>query len=297
MPIIPEKLKKGDKVVIVAPAGGPRAGQLDLLRNSLEKLGLEVQIDPHCYIDNGYFAGSGKQRAEALNRCFADKSISGIFCVRGGCGSADTINYLDFDLIKKNPKVFVGMSDITFLLNALYKKTGNIFYAGPVSLHFDRDEEFALDDLNKKLFNNFDSLDISNTEVLIEGEAEGILVGGNSMIMSTMLGTEYLPEDKKIILLLEEVRAYGYALDRILCHLRNAGVFDRVEAVVIGDNDYYEEDSYHLSYKQMIMQYVKPNTPICYGAKFGHKNYHMIIPIGQKVRLCLKNDKKELILT
>lgn len=296
MSIIPEKLKKDDKVVIVAPAGGPRAGQLELLKKSLEKLGLDVHIDPHCYIDNGYFAGTAKQRAEALNKCFADKTVAGIFCVRGGCGSADTINYLDFDVIKDNPKVFVGMSDITFLLNALYEKTGNIFYAGPVTLHFERDEQFALEDLNNKLFKDFDSLDISNSQIVIQGQAEGVLIGGNSMITSTMLGTQYLPTDEKVILLLEEVRAYGYALDRILCHLRNAGVFERAEGVVIGDNDYYEEDSYHLDYKQMILQYVRPGTPVCYGASFGHKDHHMVIPIGQKARLCLKNDKKELIL-
>tara|TARA_Y100001960_G_scaffold333247_1_gene437327 strand:- start:1207 stop:2103 length:897 start_codon:yes stop_codon:yes gene_type:complete len=293
--IIPNKLSIGDKVGLVTPGGAMREGQLEIMTATLEKLGLEVFAHPSLFLENDYFAGAAQQRAEALNELFADDSIKAIFCIRGGFGCAEVANYLDYDVIRVNPKLFVGMSDITFLQNAIYKKTGNVSVAGPVVLHFMRDEKFALEDLNKKLFEAKYNFNLKNTKSVVCGEAEGVLLGGNMMTLTTMLGTQFLPEDKNIILFIEEVKAFRYALDRMLCHMKNAGLIDRVVGVIVGDNSYHDVDSYNISFEEFMLKTFEKPIPICSGAEFGHNDRHEIFFVGAKVKL--KVSQQENIIT
>tara|TARA_Y100001960_G_C14617121_1_gene798786 strand:+ start:103 stop:999 length:897 start_codon:yes stop_codon:yes gene_type:complete len=295
--IKPQKLQKGDKVVLLSPSGKYRNNQIQELEKSLKKLSLDVVIDKQNYLDNGYFAGTDADKIDALHRCYADKSIKAIFCVRGGFGTSKLLKSLDYDLIKQNPKFLVGMSDITVLQNAIFAKTGVLTYSGPMAKNFIEDEYFALKQVKSILFNDESSIDISKVDILNEGSAEGVLLGGNLLSFNTLLGTKYLPDVEDIILFFEEVREYRYAIDRAFSHLENAGVIEKVKGVIIGENDYIENDSYSLSIEDILNQYFDRQIPICLNAKFGHLSHHLVLPIGHNVRLCLKKDSKELILS
>ena len=295
--IIPNKLKKGDRVAFFAPSGKLKDGQLDLMVKACSALGLDYYIHPQCYSGGSYLAVSDEDKVKALHEMFQDESISAIFCVRGGYGTMRYLDDIDYSIIKDNPKILIGMSDVTALQAAIYQKTGLVTYSGPMSMHFNNDFDFAVNQIKKVLMNGGDEILLNATDVLSEGVAEGKLIVGNLAMLSYLTGTEYDYDYTDSILMFEEVGEWKYSIDRFLQQLKMSGKLKKVNAIVVGENDYKENDIFDYTFNQMLENVTSGlNIPIAVGAKFGHLNKHLVLPVGQNVKLSLKKDKQSIIL-
>ena len=294
--IRPKGLKIGDKVALVSPASNV-TDLMDVYRAQeiCDKLGLN-SIMPKSIVKtaSGYKTRSADERIDELHQAFADKSISAIFCIRGGFGSAELLDKLDYGLIKSNPKIICGYSDITALLTGINKKTGLVTFHSPVMLSdFD---EVTYNSFKNILFNNsaFGELknpassDIRSTNptiVINDGVAKGELVGGNLSLITSLIGTPYQIETEEKVLFLEDVGEAPYRLERMLTQMRMAGMLDKLKGVVIGKCDYCSAGSSQSSWDRSELEvynyiFAGMNYPVFYGLLFGHTTTQFTIPIG-----------------
>lgn len=242
MSIKPPRLRKGDLISIVSPASTPKnAAQVHSAVRYFESIGYRVTISKNVFNIEGYLAGTDEERAEDINQAFADKNVKAIICSRGGYGTPRILDKIDYQLIRRNPKIFVGYSDITAIQLAIFRKTGLITFSGPMA-----SVEFAnnIDPYTEEMFFNIVTRPRStgalkshkNFKVSFRGkhEAHGVLLGGNLSLITTVLGTAYSPDFTGGLLMIEEVSEEPYSIDRMLTQLRLAGVLDEVSAFVIG---------------------------------------------------------------
>ena len=301
-PVKPGRIRKGDTIALVAPAGATyETDYLTMAKESLEALGLRPTVGKSVLSRFGYLAGTDQQRAHDINTAFADPEVNGIFCLRGGWGAARLLSLLDFDMIAKNPKVFMGYSDITTLLNAIYQRTGLVTFHGPNGGSPWRD--FSVSNMRDVLFHakpitmdthpkNLGTLTHreNRTQTIVSGQAQGRLVGGNLTLMTNLLGTPYFPTVDGHILLLEEIGEYIYRCDRMLTQLRNAGVLQRVAGIVLGSfTDCVVEPSGGygtFSLTDIFEQHLVPlKKPTYFGAQFGHIDEKYTLPIGVEAQM------------
>lgn len=299
-PIIPSALKAGDTIGLVCPAH-PIVSQvdLDIIRETLQALGFKVKIGKH--IDNryGYLAGSDMERATDLLSMFKDKSVNGILAIHGGWGCARILPYLDFEIIKSNPKVLIGYSDITALLNAIYTKTGLVTFHGPVASstwnsftvsHF---KQLLIEAETPSLQNPIkigDNLVQTQDRIqtLNPGKAKGILVGGNLTVLSAMVGSPFLPDFKGKILFLEDVGEAVYRIDRMLTHLKIAGILQQISGFVWGKCTRCEPSEGYgsLTFDQIFDDHIKPlGIPAFSGSMIGHITDKFTIPVGAEAEI------------
>jgi len=241
--IKPPALKTGATLAVVSPASTPKPESVQAGIDALHGLGYRAVVYPHA-LDRGplYYAGTIEQRVGDLHAAFADPAIDGIICTRGGWGSAELLPYLDADLIRANPKAFIGYSDHTSLHIWLAQEAGLMSFYGPmVSADFARPCGCDAASWNHAL-NGDANWSLSATDglrVLQPGIAEGTLTGGCISIFAEALGTPYAPlpasQDEPRILFLEDVGTKPYKWDRFLLHLRYAGIFEHVTGIVFGD--------------------------------------------------------------
>ncbi len=286
----PERLQKGDTVGVIAPASPPDMEKLKHAIPFLEELGLNVKVGKHVASLNGYLAGKDEERIEDLHEMFADKEIKAIICARGGFGTARIADRLNYDLIKNNPKIFWGYSDITFLHTAIYQKTGLVTFHGPM-LSSDIGVE-EVHDLTKESFKQLFSPEpikyteaISPLEIMNEGKAEGEIVGGNLSLLVSTLGTSFEIDTKEKILFIEEIDEEPYQVDRMLNQLKMAGkLADAVGILVCDFNNCVPKegkDSWTLDH--VLEDYLRPILkPTMKGFKIGHCSPNIAIPIGVK---------------
>lgn len=289
--IKPKRLEKGDTIGLVSPASRlPQKKQYDQIIQQVKDLGYKVKVGKNARERYGYLAGRDKQRAEDLNSMFADEEVDAIMPFRGGWGCNRILPLLDYDLIRKNPKILVGFSDITSLLNALYTKTGLVTFHGPVgkvewtnyttrqfrkSLGYQK--SYTLDIPSTDL-----CADCSSLSVITPGTAHGRLLGGNLSVLTAMMGSEYLPEWEGNILFLEDVGEDVYRIDRMLTQLKLNGVFDQISGFVFGQCAACKRsNSYSLTLKQVFEDHLKPaGIPAFSGAMFGHIDKMITLPVG-----------------
>ncbi len=292
----PKKLKKGDLIGIISPASTPS----DLTRiekgvNYFERLGYKVIVGKNVGKEYGYLAGSDEERLEDLHSMFADKKVKAVVCVRGGYGSGRLLDKINYRLIKRNPKIFVGYSDITALQMAFLKKAGLVTFAGPmVAVDFHKDEiveyteEFfwRIVTSSKKIGKVYNPLN-EPFYSLVKGKAEGRIIGGNLAVFNSLMGTQYLPTFKEKILLLEDIGEPPYRVDRMLNQLKLAKAFEQVEGVILGRFvDCVDDDPKTLNLNQVIDHYFSHlNKPVLYNLKHGHIAENMTIPFGIKVKI------------
>src|SRR6266446_2051271 len=228
-PVRPKRLAEGDTVGLVLPASAAATmDEIAFAREQLEAIGLKVVIGKHVYDRWGYFAGHDRDRAADINAFFADDAIAGVVCYTGGWGSPRVLPYLDYDLIKRKPKVLIGYSDITALLNAVHKKAGLITFHGPVGgSTFD---PFTLENFRRVVMTAEPAgllltpskkpnelIDRTNRILkLTSGKATGPLIGGNLTMIATLMGTPYQPDTTNAIVFLEDVHEEPYRIDRML---------------------------------------------------------------------------------
>jgi muramoyltetrapeptide carboxypeptidase len=307
----PACLNPGDTIGIVAPASAPPDPEsIDLSVQVLEKLGFKPKLAPRVRRRWGFLAGTDRDRAADLMRMFADHKVDGILCVRGGYGTARLLPLLDYNVIRANPKVFIGYSDITSLHCAFLKKAGLVSFHGPML-----NSDFIKADFPDFTWQSFcrtlmraaapgsicDGYQKKTAAILRPGFASGPLLGGNISILCTTLGTPFQPSFKGRILFFEDLDEVPYRFDRMLTHLLNAGLLQQVAGIAIGINKNCKDPKARTAkeYRQTLEDVFKERllplgVPMVMGLPFGHVPLNATLPIG--VRATLDAQKGDLII-
>ena len=284
MSIKPPQLKKGDEIGVIAPAGPVSPPEIQPGIDLLESFGYKVNPSPHLYHTNGYLAGDDNTRLEDLHSMFRNGRIKAIFCARGGYGTLRLLEKINFDLIRVNPKIIIGYSDITTLLLAIYKKTGLVTFHGPVVRELSKKRNQDLESVFD-LVSSDTSLQVNLTEgiALTPGKARGTLLGGNLSLISHLIGTPFMPPMKKSILFIEEKGEPLYRIDRMLTHLRVSGILEGLVGLIAGE---FEDCGDVSSINQLLVDTVSDlNIPVLSGLPVGHGPENIILPVGVQAEL------------
>ena len=292
--IHPAPLSPGDRVAVIAPASCVSEKEIDRAKHSVEYLGLEPVIYPGVYQKHGYMAGTDEVRLKDLHDAFADDSVKGVFCIRGGFGCGRILDRVDFDLIREHPKVFLGFSDICLLHFNINQKCGftTIHGAMPNSDWTRRDPD-TVDSIRRWVFGfpegpavlpPGEPLGSMNT-----GTAEGRITGGNLSLVVSTLGSPWEIDTKDKILYLEDYIETDYSIDRMLTALSLAGKFRDAAGVVLGpfleisrEEPRLPELGLETMFREVIASWGKP---ILTNYRAGHTYPHMAFPMGAKCRI------------
>ncbi|MSU65111.1 MAG: LD-carboxypeptidase [Opitutus sp.] len=299
-PIKPRRLKRGDTVGLVLPASAHwDPTPIDILLDSLAALGLKGKLGKHVSDRRGYLAGRDEDRAADLNAMFADPEVAAIHCIRGGWGVARLLPLLDWATIAKFPKIVLGFSDITALLLALQAKTGLVAFHGPNGNS--AWNAFNVDWMKRVLWNGeaatfanrketADSLvPVKNrTRTVTPGKGRGRLLGGNLTVLTTIIGSGYLPNFQDCILFFEDVDEEPYSLDRMFTQLKLAGILGQAKGVVWGTCEKCLPGAGFgsLTIPDILDDHLKPlGVPVFSGAMIGHVERQFTLPLGVQVEL------------
>ena len=308
--IKPPRLKVGDTVALVSSASRTAAviQNVMLAKERLEALGLHVILGKSLYRQDGYFAGTDQERATDINEMFANPKIKAIFEMFGGWGCARILPYLDYALIRKNPKILIGFSDITALLLAIGTHSNLVSYYGPlVGLPW---PNFTVDQMKRVLFNGTVPMTLKNPDneidyeqdiiqsedriqTLIPGTAEGVLIGGNLSIIVSLLGTSYEPDWTGKILFVEDIDETNYRIDRMMAQLKEAGVLKKIRGFIFGtcknchvSVSMANSANASFSIDEILTHYIKPyNIPAFMGSMIGHYPKIFTIPEGVNAQI------------
>jgi muramoyltetrapeptide carboxypeptidase len=292
--IKPKRLAAGDTIGIVLPASAElQADDIAFSRDQLAAIGFNTVLGAHVYDRWGYLAGHDRDRADDINKMFADDKVAGIVCYTGGWGSPRVLPYLDYDLIARKPKVIIGFSDITALLNAIHKRTGLVTFHGPVGAS--TFEPYSLDNFKRVVMTAAPAgelappskkpselVDRANRIVKYAGgKASGRFVGGNLTMVHTLMGTPYEVETNGAILFLEDVHEEPYRIDRMLTTLALAGKFDRLAAFIWGRCSDCGIKGPSFSIEDILRdRFSNAPYPAISGLSFGHIEQKLTLAIG-----------------
>ncbi len=297
----PPRLKEGDTLGLVAPAGYISEDDLGQAVGKLEERGFRVVFGANILRSHGYFAGPDAMRASELEDMFKRPDVHGIICMRGGYGSARILPYLNFDVIRDNPKVLVGLSDITALSYGLYAKTGLVTFHGFVGNS--TLNEYTVRNMRRVLIEVCDTTVVENAleenmgvayrrRTIRSGKASGELIGGNLSIIVSLIGTQYDLDLTGKLLFIEEIREEPYRIDRMLTQLIQAGKLDNVSGILLGVFRDCEprliEPAFQQSFSLQDVLYDRLyplGIPVIYGMSFGHIVNKMTLPIGIRAEL------------
>ena len=300
--VLKNKIFKGCTIGIVAPSSPFDIHDLNIIEENLNKLGYKIKFGKSCFNSyKGYLSGEDKLRAKDIEDMFLDKEVDGILCLRGGYGTPRILDKINYDVIKNNPKFFIGYSDITALHIAFNQKCNLITFHGVMASTCPEWDEFTYKSLINSI-NYTDALDIKNPKgekiyTLIEGSCEGILTGGNLSLILSTLGTDYEIDTKEKILFIEEIDESIYRLDRMLTQLDLAGKFKDCNGIIFGDFCNCKKDNkddFELIdlLKDKIQKY---NKPCILNLKSGHCKPMITLPLGAKC--ILDSNKKKIKFT
>ena len=292
----PSRLRPGDTVGLVAPASFPDDPfDIDLITQTIVAMGLVPRLGAHVGARTGYLAGTDRDRAADVNAMFADPEVKAIFAVRGGWGCARILPLLDWRMIARNPKLLVGFSDITALHLAIAARAGFATIHGPNAssswgkLSWDSFHALAFDGATPTYQNPVVAEDrlvprANRTRAIRTGIARGRLLGGNLTILTSLMGTGYLPDFSGAILFIEDVEEAEYRIDRMLTQLALGGVLGKVAGVVFGQctGCVAPGPSYGgYTVSEVLQQHLEPlGIPAFQGALFGHIANQFSLPIG-----------------
>lgn len=310
-----KKLQKGDTIGIINPASA-NYGDLKTKEEVMEKyqymfdyfksMGYKLKLGKTFLSKWWYLGGTDEERALDINEMFADDEVKMILCMRGGYGLSRIVDKIDYELIRKHPKIVCGYSDITVLLNNVYSKAGFPTIHGLIASYFGKDplmsdklsyEDFFNATTKKQLGRVLKPLpnDKKPCETLVPGVCEGTLVGGNLSLLATLCGTPYEVDFTDKIVLIEDVTEAPYAIDRYLSSLRLRGMLNKAKGFVFG---YFTDCNPHsdgVTYMDVVKDYVlKLNKPAIINFTTGHEFPFVNMPIGAKVKL--DSDKQEITI-
>ncbi|MEM9384342.1 MAG: LD-carboxypeptidase [Pseudomonadota bacterium] len=285
-------LRVGDRVGLVNPATAAfKRAPIEIMQEALESLGLEVVLGEHFYDRLGYFAGEDEARASDINGFFADPSVRMIFA-RGGWGSARLLPLLDYDMIANNPKVLLGYSDATALINGVHQRTGLVTFHGPSPL-----DRFSARYFQRVVMAG-EAVTMRNPagapkdtlvpvahriRSLCGGKAQGPLLGGNLTVLTAIIGSAYVPDFGGAMLFLEDVGEAVYRVDRMLTQLKLSGILDRVAGIVFGRcTDCGPGTDYgSLTLEEVLARHIEPlRVPAFSGSMIGHIPKQFVLPLG-----------------
>lgn len=310
--ILPHALREGSTVGIVAPASGVSRHEIDDGVATLKSWGCKVELGRVISRGNGYLAATDEARATEFMEFIERPDIDAVICARGGYGVMRILPMLDFERIRRNPKIIVGYSDITALVNAVYSKSRVVAFHGPVaSSTFNT---FTKDYFYNTLFTDtplgeisdsqeFDSIDFSESrlKVLNGGVCQGRLVGGNLTLVISTLGTPYEIDTTDAILFLEEISEEPYKIDRMLTQLWLAGKLQKCAGIALGrfkDCERLRNPDFKVSFslEQVLRERIASlGIPAVYGLPIGHIKSKMTVPIGTMASLDADNGKLSII--
>lgn len=296
--LLGKRLQKGDTIGLIAPSGAVRTeGAIERAIEETKRMGYRVKVGESCGKVYGYLSGTDEVRARDINVMFADDEVDAIVCVRGGYGTMRLLDLLDYDVIRANPKIFVGYSDITALHAAMFERCGLVTFHAPMAVSDWSGgplDEASRASMLRALASSEPMGELVNTpeyharQTVVPGTCEGTLVGGNLSLITGLLGTPYELDVKDRILFIEEVGERTYCVDRMLTQLRLSGAFDKCAGVVFGDfkDCPIEYPAFGLSLEEVIRDVVVPcGKPVFAGLQVGHCTPKLSLPHGVRCRL------------
>ena len=300
--MLPKSIKPGDTIGVIAPSDLIREKDLEYINKSkklFEDLGYKVKFGKNVSVNTLNYGATAKQRAKDINEMFADKEVKAIIAARGGEDSNCTFDYIDYEIVKNNPKIICGFSDTNSIANIIYEKTGLVTFNGPTFKSLTSWEtDYAFKELIKRF--QYKSLDLGVKDdeyiTLKEGIAEGELIGGNLSLIARLVSGKYSLDFTDKILFIEEL---GYesspnSVNHYLYHMKQNGVFDKIKGIWVGN---YEHES-GISIEKILLDVLdgEYNFPIIKSNNFGHCDKKTVIPIGTKARIDTSKDKKIILL-
>lgn len=299
--IKPKALKKGDTIGLITPGSYIEDKDLEKAIHNIKSLGFKVKLSKNIRKKRGYTAGTKQERIDDLHSMFSDKSIDGIWTARGGYGCSGLLPLINFDLIKKNPKVFVGYSDITVLHIAIFQKTGLVTFHGPVAssafteytVKYFKDMLMSTEIPPKVYPSEYNDRKSKENifykpKVFVKGEAEGQLIGGNLSLISAMSGTEWGIDYNDKLLFIEDIGEAPYRIDRMLIQLDQNQDFNKTKGIIFGifDDSDKPKDEHSLELEEMFDDNMEDvRVPSSYGFSFGHIKNQFTLPIGINAKM------------
>ncbi len=296
--IIPKRLEKGDVIGVVAPSNpiiGDNIEEIERAKEIITELGYKVKYSKNLFSNTNKYSSTAEEKAEDINEMFADKEVKMIWCAKGGENSNSTFDYLDYNLIKKNPKIICGYSDITSITNVINAKTGLVTFSGTNFKTIATDEtEYSLMEIIKRLEQGSLELgtSIDSYATIRSGYAEGELIGGNLSLMKGLVAGKYAVNFKNKILFLEELGIEtGPALvSNHLYYMKQNGIFEQIKGLWIGNYTHESE----IKLEDILLDTIKDeyNIPIIKSENFGHIERKTVIPIGTKAIINTSRETK-----
>ena len=282
-------LKGGDKIGIVASSNGIKEESTKKVTELVEKLrylGLEIEFSPYIYRSNSISNGTGKKRGEALMKFFKDDNIKAIFDISGGDLANETLEYLDYNEIKNNPKPFFGYSDISVLLNGIYAKSGVVTYNYQIRNLVGQFQEEQTKNFRNTIMGNDNDLTNFKYEWIQGNSMEGSVIGGNIRCFLKLAGTEYMPDFKDKILLLESLGGDVAKMTTYMTQYKHLGAFKKIKGIILGTFTEMERESYTPNIIEIVKGVVNdPNIPICKTCDIGHGQDSKCIEIGEWIKI------------
>ena len=300
--ILPERLKKGDTIGVIAPSNpiiGDNIEELEQARQIIEKDGFKVKYSKNLFLNTNEYSSSAKEKAQDINEMFTDKEVKMIWCAKGGENSNTTFEFIDYEVIRENPKIICGYSDITSLTNMITEKTGLVTFSGTNFKTIATDEtDYSYKEAIKRFVDA--NLEIGRPRekyyTVQEGRAEGELIGGNLSLVRAMVLGKYSIDFTDKILFLEELgfETSPALASNYLYYMKQNGVFDKIKGLWIGN---YEHES-GITLEKIMMDVLSDEYkfPIIKSNNFGHTETKTVIPIGTKAKIDTNKEAKiELI--
>ncbi len=309
--IRPRRLRKGDTVGLISPGSYLDDEGLQKAVTNLENLGFRVKLSANIRAERGFTAGTDEERLADLHAMFADPQVAAVWCARGGYGCSRLLPGIDYKLIRKNPKVLIGYSDITALLQAIHQRTGLICFHGPVGASeftdYTSEQVTALLMAGRAPFtimpapaNEEQAEEAFRPLVIRAGRASGVLLGGNLSLLAAMAGTPFGLDVRKKILFIEDVGEKPYRVDRMLTQLRQSARLGEAAGIILGiwADCEAKPDERSLSLKQTLTDRLGDlGIPVAYGFSFGHIDNQCTLPVGIQVEMDAGNRTITLLET
>lgn len=286
----PPRLRLGDTVAVISPGRWISEDELRSAAKHFEVLGFRPFLHPQNFCRHHQFAGTAEQRLDAIHDVFRDDQFRAVMLAKSGNGALQLLDSLDYALIRKNVKVFVGYSDATALLIALRKAAGIVTFHGPMLY----DVRERVDDLTWRSFRDvivdakttrIDSASVSQARVVRPGTGTGPLVGGNLTLLANLIGTSTDFETDEHILFFEDYDEKLYSIDRLLTHLKRAGRLERLRGLVIGEMHKISDNEvpFGCSVDEIVLMHCRGTSfPIVSNCPFGHGDHQWVLPIGTR---------------
>lgn len=294
--ILPPKIGPGARIGLIAPASYAGEKRTQNAISNLKSLGLEVVEGKYLREENGFIAGTDGERVEDIHTMFRRKDIDGIWCVRGGYGTTRILNMLDYDLIRSNPKVFVGYSDITALHQAFYTQAGLVTFHGPVAASDYTD--YTIAGVKAALFGSDYNYRIEpvpepgdgeeSFEVIHSGVANGTILGGNLTLLAALCGTDFLPDLSGKIVYIEDIGEASYRIDRMLVQLIQAASLKNAAGLIFGNFTRCgpEEGSSDQTVSEVLYDHFGSlDIPVVKGYSIGHISNQATVAVGMQAEM------------